>query len=66
LADPGLDLLSEVTDAKDDVVAVVGGKKTELVQEKRLPGDLEERLRRVCNPIPEAGSKPAGEDADCG
>ena len=39
-------------------------QQRELVGEERLPGDLDQRLRRVADPLAQPGPEPAGQDAD--
>jgi hypothetical protein len=53
-----------VADAEYDVVRTVVRQQAQLVEQERLPGDREQRLRRLAGEIAQPAPAATGEDAD--
>src|SRR6185437_446333 len=59
-----LDALAEVADAEHDPADAVAREQAQLMDQEGLPGDFDQRLRRVLHPDAEPGPESAREDAD--
>ena len=64
--DQSLELLPQIADAQDGLPHAMLRQQAQLVQQKRLSRDLEQRLWHLAHPRAQSGPEAAGENADRG